>query len=179
MQRVVLALVMVGCFVPTAAFAQAQQHGDFAFGYVMMKENGATLPLGIAISDAYRLGNKVDLVGEFAYASGDVNLLITKVDVSILTGLAGVRLSGGSRYGDSVRGFGQVLVGVVRASGSVGPLVSGSSSGLGIQPGFGVDVPLTRTMAIRPQMDVLLGRLEGEWTTDYRFGAHAVVRLFR
>jgi hypothetical protein len=155
------------------------QRGDVTVGYVLAHETGATYPLGIAGSDAWRVHPNWDVVAEVAFAHGEVNALIADVGVNLFTFQGGIRGWGGSRYGDSVRAFGQVLAGLARATGSIGPLISDSTLGYVIQPGFGVEVPIASSVAIRPQFDIPFGKFEGgEFGRQYRFNVNAVFRLF-
>ena len=72
--------------------------------------------------------------------------------------------------------FGQILAGVVRTSGSAfGSTTSGQS--LGIQPGVGIDYPLTRAWAARAELDVRLIATQPDTTNggyQYRFVAALV-----
>lgn len=157
---------------PQAVAAQ-ERRGDFAVGYAFTRD-AINLPLAISASDAFRVASKFDVVleGQFSHGSvGDVGLNMWGV-------MGGPRVSSGSRYGEGVSGFGQVLVGLIGVSATYG-FDSVSNTGLGIQPGFGVEVPLSPKVAIRPQFDLPVGRFGGEWAVDKRFNMNVVFVLFR
>jgi hypothetical protein len=139
-----------------------------------MHETGLALPLGIAVSDSWRAARNVDFVIEGQFAHGSLEGVSFNIDAFE----GGVRFSGGSRYGVSTRAFGQVLAGVVRGSASEN-LASVGATGFVVQPGFGVDVPMTPKVDLRPQFDVLIGRISGITTKDIRFGVNVVFRLFK
>jgi hypothetical protein len=155
------------------------QRGDFAVGYAFLHEEGASMPLGFTVSDGFRVHPNVDVVVEAQYAHGNVDLIVTDVGLSVWAVQGGVRGWGGSRYGNRVRAFGQVLTGVGKLTGSVGGLGSVSTTGWTLQPGGGVEIPVTGTVAVRPQFDVLFGRLDGVWANDPRVNINVVFRLFR
>jgi len=98
--------------------------------------------------------------------------------------LAGVRASGSP--GRSVIPFVQVLAGVARASyrlyGLESSDVVGSGSVFTIQPGVGVDVRVSRALAIRASIDARVGRprFALSWQyPDWRIGAGLVYRFTR
>lgn len=160
----------------SSALAQTQR-GDFAVGYVYLNSE-ASLPLGVALSDGFRLNPNLDLVVEGQYAHGTADVLVAKLGLNVWAVQAGIRGWGGSRYGDGVRAFGQVLTGFGGFKVNLGSVASGSVTGWTVQPGGGVEIPLNRTVAIRPQFDVLLGRLEGTWGRDPRVNLNVVFRFF-
>jgi hypothetical protein len=161
-------------FARPASAQTPEQRGDVAVGYVFMHETGLSYPLGIALSDAWRVARNVDLVAEGQFEHGSIG----PVGVNISGFLGGVRGTGGSRYGDSVSAFGQLLAGVGRVTASYGFDSFGITTFV-LQPGFGVEVPVTPVVAIRPQFDVFLAWPEGESTSDLRFSVNAVFRLFK
>lgn len=170
---------LIGLLASPALAQQPVQRGDVSIGYVFMHEDSLSLPMGLAGSDAWRVHPNIDVVIESAFAHGTADFITTKVGVNIWTLQGGVRVSGGSRYGESVHAFGQILGGIANAKGSIGSIASTSSSGLAVSPGFGVEVPVSRVVAIRPQFDVLLTRIDSSWGKDIRFNVNAVFRLFK
>lgn len=179
MFRLAMTFCVCLAFASPALAQGPTQHGDVAIGYVLVHETGLTLPVGFAVSDGYRLGKSVDLVIESQFAHGNANLLVATVGVNLWSAMGGVRFSGGSRYGDKVREFGQVLAGVVRVTGTLGSVASSSTAGFGVQPGFGFDIPLNKTVALRPQVDTIFSHTAGSWGTDTRVAISAVFRLYR
>lgn len=161
--------------VPKTPVLIARQRGDLAVGYAFLHETSLDFPAGVALSDSWRVARNVDLVLESQYERGSR----LGVGFNVLGLLSGVRATTSSRDGTGPTAFGQVLTGVMRASATVG-LSSTTLTGFAVQPGAGIEVPLgTRTVAVRPQLDVLFGHLAGEWTKDYRLNINVVFRLFR
>ena len=170
--------------VPQPAAAQrrarvAEQRGDVALGYAFMRDSDGTWPIGISGSNAWLVHPGVDIVVEAQYARGTFDLPVGEIDGNIWTGLAGPRFSTGSRYGDRPHALFQVLAGVATAKANFGSFASKSLTGLGVQPGFGVDIPLNRAVAIRPQFDWLFCRLDGVNTSAARVNVNVAFRLYR
>ena len=166
---------------PTRLVPRSEQRGDVSFGYALMHDDGGTYPLGITGTDSWRVHSgsvDTDVLVESQYVHGNLDLLLVNEGVNLWSVMGGVRLSGGSRYGDSVRGFGQVVGGVVSLRGTIGAFSGDTQFGWGVQPGFGVEIPLTRQFAIRPQADVLFWNVSGYDGHVFRFGVSAVFRLF-
>ena len=144
-----------------------------------MRDSDGTWPIGISGSNAWLVHPGVDIVVEGQYAQGTFDLPVGEIDGNIWTGLAGPRFSTGSRYGDRPQAFFQVLAGVATAKANFGAFASKSLTGLGVQPGFGVDIPLNRAVAIRPQFDWLFGRFDGVNTSAARVNVNVAFRLYR
>jgi hypothetical protein len=178
MQRLVLLVAVIVIALASPATAQTQR-GDVSIGYVFLHEDGASLPLGFALSDGFRLHPNLDVVVEGQYAHGTADLLVAELGLNIWAVQGGVRGWGGSRYGNSVRAFGQMLTGVGGFKVNLGSVASGSVTGWTLQPGGGVEIPVGRAVAIRPQFDVLIGRIEGTWANDPRVNLNVVFRMFR
>jgi hypothetical protein len=167
---------------PSAAQRRASvagQRGDFAVGYAFMLDADGALPIGFSGSNAWLIHPGIDIVVEGQYARGTVDLLVGEIDGNVWTGLAGPRFSTRSRFGDRAHPVFQVLAGVVTAKANFGSFASKSVTGLGLQPGFGVDIPLNRAVAVRPQLDWLMARLDGENTSAARMNVNVVFRLYR
>ena len=170
--------------MPQRAAAQrgarvAEQRGDVALGYAFMRDSDGTWPIGISASSAWLVHPGVDVVVEAQYARGTFDLPVGEIDGNIWTGLAGPRFSNGSRYGDRPHALFQVLAGVATPKANFGSFASKSLTGLGVQPGFGIDIPLTRAVAIRPQFDWLFCRLDGVNTSAARVNVNVAFRLYR
>jgi len=178
-QRCIVALAAVVCFLApqdvSAQTAADVQRGDVSVGYSFMWEDGLTLPAGIMIADAWRVRPNLDVVLEFDFNHGT---FLDAIGANIFTYQAGVRGSFGSAYGERVTQHLQLLAGMVtfRAS-ALGDSVS--SSGLAIQPGYGLNIPVSRVVSIRPQLDWLISRVEGSWGHDRRVTLSAAFRFFQ
>lgn len=166
---------------PPTALPQArvgQQRGDVSFGYVMMRDEEGMLPFGLSGGSANAVTRSVDVVLEAQYARGTLDLLVGETDGNIWTVLGGPRFWTGSRDANGPRPFVQVLGGVLTAKVYFGALATKSASTLAVQPGIGVDLPVNRSVAIRPQADWLLCRIDGVNASEIRLNANVVVRLF-
>jgi hypothetical protein len=154
------------------------QRGDIAAGYVFVREDGLSFPMGVAGSAAWHLHPILEVVGEAQYARGTSDLVTPGGDVTVWTALAGARVWSGERYGGGVRAFVQGLAGVLTKKGTA-LTGSESASGFALQPGFGAEIQASPRVAVRPEFDILFGRIEGERTTDMRFGLNVVFRWLR
>jgi hypothetical protein len=132
----------------------AQTPFEISGGYSLAHDfrDQITLPAG------WMAGAAIDLTPAFA-AVADVSgqyktvaLLNADARLSVHTVLAGVRAS--ARVGRLTE-FGQVLAGVVRASGSAFGSTT-TVNAIGVQPGAGVDYPLTARWAARAELDIRL-----------------------
>jgi len=110
------------------------------------------------------------VVGETGGNYKTVSVLGTDVNFRVHSFLGGVRVQ---NRRPKVMPFGQFLVGVARAS--VNLLGEGdSSNGFAMQPGGGVDIPLTSSLGARVQGDFRMIRLEGETSNELRIGVGLV-----
>jgi hypothetical protein len=144
-----------------------------------MHEKGLALPLGIAASDAWRLHRNIDVVIESQFTRGTVDPRLADLSASVWTLMGGARVWGASRGAQGAGFFGQVVTGVLRASSPQNTRAGAAGTGLGLQPGFGIEIPVARAMAIRPQVDVLIGRIDGTTTRNTRFNSNLVFRFLR
>jgi len=134
--------------------ALAQTPFEISGGYSLAHDyrDQVTLPAGWIAGGAIDLTPAFAAVAEVSGQYKTVALLNTDARLSVHTVLAGVRAS--ARVGP-VTEFGQILAGVVRTSGSA----FGSTTtvrALGVQPGAGVDYPLTARWTARAELDVRL-----------------------
>ena len=106
------------------------------------------MPLGFAASDAWRVHPNVDVVVESQFSHKTFDFGFVSDAATEWSVLAGSRFWFGSRNGQGTRAFGQVLGGMLSAK----DVFSDAIYGLGVQPGFGVEVPVARAVAIRPQV---------------------------
>ena len=136
-----------------AAQAQDQPSFEASAGYVYLNDLrlGTTFPSGWTASAAARFG-RLWTVAQLDGSYQTYSLGISDVHLSVHTLMAGPRVV--ARVGPFVE-FGQFLFGVVRGHGSTFG-VGSSSRHFGLQPGAGLDYPLSRSFAARLELD---GRL--------------------
>jgi hypothetical protein len=160
MRRLLTIALLLGGVHTHAASAQTGHSLEVSGGYSLARDprDQLTMPTGwmagAAVGVTDWLAGVADVSGQYK----TVPLVGSDAKLSVETVLAGARASG--RIGRLTE-FGQVLAGVVRASGSAygSTIVSYS---LGIQPGVGLDVPLAGAFAARAELDVRLVRGDQE-----------------
>ena len=124
---------------------------------------------------AGRKAGPVWAVVQFDNSSADLGLIVGEATVSVRSFMAGVAVRG--RIGP-FREFLQLVVGQVRGRGVLFGAES-SESRFSLQPGIGLDYPITRAIAARLQFDDRLMRGNRAWTqVELRLVA-AVVYSFR
>lgn len=147
-------MMLLLCLLPHAASAQPSV--EISGGYSLARDprDEVTLPAGwvagAAISVTGWLAAVADVSGQYT----TIPLLGSDARLSVHTVMGGARAS--ARIGRLTE-FGQLLVGIVRASGSAFGSTNVNHS-LGIQPGIGVDYPVTRRVSARAELDVRLIR---------------------
>jgi hypothetical protein len=97
------------------------------------------------------------------------------VNLRLHTFLGGVRVTGRSEFG-RINPFGQVLAGLVQSSASYSGLGISSGNDFAIQPGGGVDIGLSDSIAVRMQFDYRTIFDEGERFNEIRFMPGIVIR---
>jgi hypothetical protein len=158
--------------------ASAQTPFEISGGYSAAHDprDDVTLRAGWVAGAALSLTRTVSVVGDVSGQYRTVELFATDVRLSVQTVMGGVRAS--ARLGRLIE-FGQVVAGVVHTSGSAfGSTDTGNS--VGVQPGVGVDYPLTDRVAARAQFDVRLIRHQADATNgghQYRFVAALAYRI--
>jgi hypothetical protein len=161
--------------VATPVFAQ-ESAGDVAIGYSILHDSDAeeTFPMGWLFAGGVNLGSNVALVGEAGGNYKTVSVLGTDVNLRVHSFLGGVRVQ---NRRPKAMPFGQVLVGLAHMGASA--LGEGdSSNGFAIQPGGGVDIPLSSSLGARVQGDYRMIRSDGETGNEFRFG-FSLVFAFR
>lgn len=173
---VVLPTVLLLSLLPRPACAQPPV--EVSGGYALARDprDEVTLPTGWVAGAAIGVTSWFAIVGDVSGQDTTVALLASDARIRVHTVMGGVRAS--ARIGRLTE-FAQVLTGVVRASGSAfGSTTVGHS--LGIQPGIGVDYPLTPRVAARAGLDVRLIRSQSDTTNSgyqYRFTAGLAYRI--
>jgi len=160
--------------------AGAQRPFEIAGGYALARDprDQVTLKAGWIAGAAMALTPPLSAVGEASGQYATIPLVGLDADarLGMQTLMAGVRASG--RIGVLTE-FAQAVAGIARASGSAFGATSASRS-FAVQPGVGVDYPLTPRWAARAQLDVRLLRSQPDATNggyQIRFAAGLVYRV--
>jgi hypothetical protein len=152
--------------------AASERRGDVAVGYYFFETNAA---LGFAASDGWAIGKHVDFIAETTLSHGSP----FGISANVFGAFGGVRIASASRYGKSARGIFEIEGGLLHLSASDG-FESVTENALGIKIGGGVDVSASRIVAIRPQLDWVIGHSSDlGWTGDVTFTVSVVFRLFK
>lgn len=171
MKKIALLLLAVFCSA-LETHAQEALRGDLSVGYSYFREgfsNGANANGG-SISGAGYFNDWLGVVGDF----GVYHLSQSGVTANTYTFLGGPRLS--TNRGKSISPFVQALVGADRLT---VPGI-GSTHGFSWSTGGGVDLAMSRHIAIRPQFDYIGLRFSNGTTHSarasislvFRFGGH-------
>ena len=168
MKKFVLLLLLV-LSSALAARAQEAPRGDLSVGYSYFREgfSGGANTHGGSISGAGYFNNWLGIVGDF----GVYHLSQSGVTANTYTFLAGPRLS--ANRGRSVSPFVQALVGADRLN----VPGFGSTHGLSWSAGGGVDLAVSRHVAIRPQFDYIGLRFSNGTTHAARASISLVFRF--
>ena len=168
-------IVLLLCMLPRPTLAQAGF--EISGGYAIARDprDEVTLPAGWMAGAALSLTPTFSAVADVSAQNKTVALFNTDARLSVLSAMAGVRAA--ARIGVLTE-FGQLLVGVVRASGSAfGSTTTGRS--LSVQPGVGVDYPIAKAWLARAELDLRLLAAQPETFNagyQYRFVAGLVYR---
>jgi hypothetical protein len=174
------AMVALLCLLSRAALAQTVTPLEVSGGYSFVRDprNDISLPLGWMIGGGMKATDWLSVVAEVSGNHKTISAFGSDVGISVLGAMAGVR--GSIRVGRLTE-FGQVVVGVVRGSGTAFGFTS-TTSAFGVQPAIGVDYPLNQRLAGRAQFDVrfINSQTAGNQAGyEYRFVAGLVYRLRR
>jgi hypothetical protein len=143
------------------------------YSFYRDQSDGQSFGGGWALSGARQMTPRIDLVGSISgsHRSEDV-LGVNLASSSIHT------FAGGPKYAwphrDRFTPFAQMLVGIATVSTSAFG-VDASSTGFALQPGFGVDVPVRKPVALRLGFDVETIHAGGGWFTGFRINAGLMV----
>jgi hypothetical protein len=153
--------IMLGAAAPRPAGAQTWKPREVSGGYVYLNDsdNQIGLPAGWMAGGTLRLTDWLSAVGEAGISARTTTTFGSELRVRVGAVLGGARASASL---GPFREFGQVLAGVVLGSGT-GFGVTSTDTALGLQPGAGLDYPITARVAGRGEVDVrfIRGRSSG------------------
>ena len=173
MRRALSVALLLGLAPQPASAQQIELSGGYAVARDPRDE--ITLPAGWVAGAAMELTTALSVVGEVSHQGRTITLLNQEARFGVLTAMGGLR---GSATVGRLREFGQILAGVARTSGSVFGS-SDTAHALSIQPGIGIDYPLTSVWGARAQLDVRLIRSQPDATNggyQYRVAVGIVYR---
>jgi hypothetical protein len=169
-------ILLLIALAPASASAQVPLEVFGGYSAARDPRDQVTLPAGWVAGVAVGLTPVVAVVGDVSGQYRTLSLVNAEVRLSTHTLMGGLRAS--ARVGRLTE-FGQIVAGAVRASASAfGATATGVS--IAIQPGVGVDWPLTRRWAARAQIDVrFMGRQldASNGGYQYRFATGLVYRV--
>jgi len=143
------------------------------YSFYRDQSDGESFGGGWALSGARQMTPRIDLVGTISGSHRSEDVLGVNVASSSIHTFAG-----GPKYAwpphDRFTPFAQVLVGIATVSSSAFG-VDASSTGFALQPGFGVDVPITKPVALRLAFDVETIHAGGGWFTGFRINAGLMI----
>jgi hypothetical protein len=170
-----LSIVLLLGLVPRPASAQTPFELSGGYSIARDARDEVTLSAGWMAGAAIALTPMLSAVGDVSGQYRTIALLNADARLSVLSVMGGVRASAGV---GRLTEFAQILTGVVRTSGSAFGSTATAHS-LGVQPGIGIDYPLTPAWALRGEFDVRLIRSQPDATNgsyQYRFAAGLVYR---
>jgi len=137
--------------VPRAAAAQTARPLEAAAAYVYVRDAtvGVSFPVGWSIGVSKGVSGWLSIAGAYDDSRKTISTIAGDLTLGVRTAMAGAKAS--ARLGRATE-FGQVLVGLAHASGSAFG-VSEASTHASVLAGAGVDFPLTRTLALRGELD--------------------------
>jgi opacity protein-like surface antigen len=174
---VVLILLAMAC-LPHALSAQTPAAHEVSGGYSFVRDPRLDLdfPAGWAAGAAGKVNSWLSAVGDVSGSRKTISTVVGDLRFSVHAFMLGARAS--ARIGPFVE-FGQILAGVVHASGSaLGTTTSGTH--FGWQAGGGLDYPVKGKWSVRGEVDFRWSRGEsgGESGRQVRGVAGIAYRLF-
>jgi hypothetical protein len=147
----------------TSAFSQETPKAEFSTSYSYLRLGGGNgiNQQGGSVSIAGNLNQWFGIVGDFGAYRGE--------GLGTFTFLVGPRFS--ARNSSGVTPFAQVLFGGAHLGGSDGV------TPFAISPGGGLDVKITPNVALRPQVDYLALRANGQTLNSVRASVGLVFRF--
>ncbi len=128
--------------------------------------DSVSFPAGWEISGSRPVTPKIDFVGAISGSHrSDDAFGVTVASANLFT------FTAGPKYARRIRNFtafAQVLFGVATLHGTTSG-VSDSSTGFTMQPGGGIDYPLTNALGVRVGMNIESMHLSGGWVNGFRF----------
>lgn len=165
------------------AMAQNQPRGDLAASFSVLYDRelpndvagiSGWLPTGWVVAGAGRLTGPLSFVGEVGANYKPTTYQGLDVTLNVYSFLAGIRYT--ARVNPKVTPFVQMLFGVARASASaMGE--SASSDAFATQIGGGVDVGVSRKVALRLQGDYRALRASGGYGNEFRLATGIVYKF--
>ncbi len=172
---VVLVMSMLGA-LPRPALAQSPVEISGGYAIAHDPRDAVTLPVGWMAGAAIGLTPALSIVGDVSGQYKTVALVSTDARLTVHTVMGGLRAS--ARLGRLTE-FGQIVAGAVRTSGSAfGTATTGTS--VSVQPGVGVDYPVTSHLSARAEFDIRLIRHQSDATNgghQFRFVAGVAYRV--
>jgi outer membrane immunogenic protein len=171
MRTLFTAIVGLLWFAPVLP-AQETPRAEVSASYSYLREGSSdgTNANGGSFSVAGNFNRWLGIAGDFgAYHSSPFGL-----NLNTYTFLAGPRFS--VRSDSRVTPFAQVLLGGAHLTAGYGG-ASGSTSGFAYSAGGGVDLGLTKRLALRPQFDYIGIRASGNTLNSYRASFGVVFRF--
>jgi hypothetical protein len=160
---------------PEKPRANVPREYEWFGGYSFYRDqsDGQSFGGGWGLSGARQMTPQIDLVGSISASHRSDDVLGVNVASSSIHTFAG-----GPKYAwpphDRFTPFAQVLVGIATVHTSAFG-VDNSSTGFALQPGFGVDVPIRKPVALRVGFDVETIHASGVWFTGFRINAGLMV----
>jgi opacity protein-like surface antigen len=155
--------VLLVTAAPRLAGAQTWTPREISGGYVYLNDsdNQIGLPAGWMAGGSWRLTDWLSAVGEGGISARTTTTFGSELRVRVGTVLGGARASASL---GPFREFGQVLTGAVLSSGT-GFGVTSTDTAFGVQPGAGLDYPVTARVAARAEVDVRFIRSRSSGST--------------
>lgn len=168
----VIAVVVFG--LPSSAGAQDQPKGDIAVSYSVLYDKelpndvagtNGWLPTGWLAAGSVRVTGPLSIVGEVGANYKGLTFEGVDVTVNVSSYLGGVKYS--PKVNSKAKPFVQILVGLARANASALG-ITGSQDAFATQIGGGVDVAVSRRLAVRLQGDYRALRANGGSGNEFR-----------
>jgi hypothetical protein len=171
------AAIVIALFVGSArAAAQARPEIFAGYAFVHDAKNAVSLPAGWMAGGAWPLADWLSAVGDVSGGYSTEHQFGAELQLRAYGIFGGARAS--SRLG-RVTEFAELLAGVVRGSGAAFGFTE-TTSAFALQPGVGVDYPLSARLAARGELDVRFirnGPDGNEAGYEYRVAAAIVYRI--
>jgi len=176
LRHAAIALWLTSLCAPAAAqmLRPVEIFGGYAF--VHDPKNDVSLPAGWIAGGAFRLTDWLSAVADASGGYKTEDAFGERLRLSAHAASLGARAS--ARVGRLTE-FGQLLAGVVRGSGSAFGFTE-TTTAFALQPGAGVDYPISPRLAVRGEIDVRFIRNQpngNEAGYEYRVAAALVYRL--